>query len=417
MSTTSNPTVPPKTRSSVLSNRRALTAGALLLLLLGGSIYLILTRGQVSTDDAQVDGRLVPIAPKISGYVSELLVNDNQVVTEGQVIARIAPRDEEVRVAQAEAALETAEAQANASSRNVPLTTDTTTSAVESTQAGLANADAELLRARSAAEKAHHADTSYAEANVADRKANYGRAYSDLQRMRELVGKREISQLQYDRYVAEERMAKSQLDAAQQSLAAQGDQAQIADAATRAAEAKVRVAKAQLTYAHANQQQVGIRTHDAAAMQAAVKAARVNLDAAKLQLSYTEISAPQQGKVTRRTVEVGAYVSPGQTLLTLVPTRDQWITANFKETQLRHVRPGDLVDVKVDLLGKTFSGHVDSISNATGSRLSLLPPENATGNFVKIVQRIPVKIFLDPGAVRSGALSVGTNVEATIHTR
>jgi membrane fusion protein (multidrug efflux system) len=416
MSTTSESVAPPQSRIPFLGTRGVLVAGTLLLLLVIGCTYLFLTRGQVSTDDAQIDGRLIPISPKISGYISDLLVDDNQLVTKGQVIARIDSRDEQVKVAQSQAALETAKARAAAASSDVPLTTGVTGSAAASAEARLADAKAELSRSRSAAEKAHHADMSYAAANVADREANYKRAHSDLLRMQELIGKHEISQLQFDRYLAEERIAKSQLDAAQQSLAAQHDVAGISEDAVHAAEAKVREATAQLAEARSNQQQVGIRTHDAAAMQAAMDAARAALDAAQLQLSYTEIRAPQDGRVTRRTVEVGAYVSPGQTLLTIVPTHDIWVTANFKETQLRRVRPGNQAFVKVDLLGKTLSGHVDSVSNATGSRLSLLPPENATGNFVKIVQRIPVKIVLDTDAVSSGALSVGANVEATIHT-
>ena len=145
--------------------------------------------------------------------------------------------------------------------------------------------------------------------------------------------------------------------------------------------------------------------------------AEANVESARLRLSYTEIIAPQDGRITRRTVESGAYVSPGQTLLTIVPTHDIWVTANYKETQLRHVKPCDRAEIEVDETGKTFAGHVDSIANATGSRLSLLPPENATGNFVKIVQRIPVKIVLDPAAVQSGTVGVGANVDVTIHTR
>ncbi|WP_187290190.1 HlyD family secretion protein [Terriglobus saanensis] len=380
-------------------------------------LYLIFTHGQVSTDDAQVDGRLVPVSPKISGYISELLVDDNQIVHKGAVIARIDPRDAQVRVDQALAALKVAQAQAASSLSDVPLTAGVTGSAVAGAEANLADARAEYARARATSEKAHHADTSLISANVADRQANYERTRADLARMKDLADKHEISHLQYDRFVADELMAKSQLEAAQQSLASQGGTAQISDAIVQAAAARVQQAQAQLSAAHTNRGQVGMRSQDADAMQAAVLAAHANLDAAKLQVSYTEIIAPQEGKVTRRTVEAGAYVAPGQTLLTLVPTRDVWVTANFKETQLRNVHGGERVEVKVDQLGRTFSGHVASVSNATGSRLSLLPPENATGNFVKIVQRIPVKIALDPEAVSSNALSVGANVDVTIHTR
>jgi membrane fusion protein (multidrug efflux system) len=408
--------IPPETRRSVITRPRILMTASVLLAALIGTVYLISIRGEVTTDDAQIDGRLVPVAPKISGYVSELLVDDNRTVTKGQVVARIDPHDLQTAVEQAAAAVRSAEAQAAASFNDVPLTSRTTNSSILAAEASLAAAQAELTQARKMAEKAHGADMSFAAANVADRKANYERAHSDFARMQALVDKREISRLQFDGYVATERMAKSQLDAAEQTLAAQYDAAQIADSAVDRALSRVQVAKAQLAEANANHQRVDIRTHDAAAMRAAVDVAQANLDRAKLQLSYTEILAPQTGKVTRRTVETGAYVSPGQTLLTIVPTRDIWVTANFKETQLRNMKPGDRAEITIDQLGRRFRGHVDSIANATGSRLSLLPPENATGNYVKIVQRIPVKILLDPDALASGTLGVGANVDATVHT-
>lgn len=415
MCTTISANDSPQISKAKLTRLRMIGAAVLAVLIV--AIYLIITHGNISTDDAQIDGRLVPVSPKVSGYISQLLVEDNQLVEKGQVIARIDARDAQTAVDQAEAALQNAEAQAAASSGDIPLTSNTTDSSIVAASANLAATQAELAQGRKTADKARHADMSFAAANVADRKANYERAHADLLRMQELIRKRVISELQYDQYVAAERMAKSQLDAAQQSLSAQGDAAEIADAAVQTASAKVEQAKAQFVEAKANHLRVGIRGHDAAAMLAAVKMAQANLESAKLQLSYTEILAPQGGKVTRRTVETGAYVSPGQTLLTIVPIRDIWVTANFKETQLRDIRPGDRAEIKVDQLGKTFAGHVDSVANATGSRLSLLPPENATGNYVKIVQRIPVKILLDPEALASGALGVGANVDVTVHTR
>jgi len=399
------------------SKSRIYIIAAVIVLAVFGGIYLFLTRGEVSTDDAQIDGRLVPVAPKISGYISQLLVDDNQIVHKGQVIACIDPHDLKAELDRAEAALQTAEAQAAASTVDVPLTSNTTDSAILAAEANLSAAQAQVLEARKTAEKSHNADISVALAELADRKANYERAHADLSRMQNLIAKKEISSLQFDRYVQAERSAQGQLDAAQQTLAAQHDTAEIRDAAVQTATSKVQQARAQLSEAQANHQQVIVRTHDSAAMQAAVKMAEANVETDRLQLSYAEIVAPQDGRITRRTVENGAYVSPGQTLLTIVPTHDIWVTANYKETQLRRVRPGDRAEIEIDETGKTFSGHVDSIANATGSRLSLLPPENATGNFVKIVQRIPVKILLDPAAVQSGDLGVGANVDVTIHTR
>lgn len=367
MSTISKTTAAPESQGATSIKHRGLAVGGILILLAGVIAYLALTWGEVSTDDAQVDGRLVPVSAKISGHIDKLLVNDNQTVAKGELIARIDSRDQEVKVAQAQAALETTEAKS-------------------------AEANAALSQAQSAVDKARNADMSYATANVADRKANYERAHADLSRMQMLNEKHEISQLQYDRYIADERVAKSQLEAAQQSLSSQGDTARIAEAAVRVASAKAEAARAQ------------------------VVEARADLDAAKLDLSYAEIHAPQDGVITRRSVEVGTYVSPGQTLLTLVPAHDVWVTANFKETQLRNIRPGNQVKVKVDSLGKTLSARVDSLANATGSRMSLLPPENATGNFVKIVQRIPVKIVFDADIPQSGPLAVGANVVVTVQT-
>ena len=398
-------------------NSRLYIMGAALVLAVFAGAYLLLNRGEVSTDDAQIDGRLVPVSPKISGYISQLLVDDNQTVRKGQVIARVESQDLKAELDHAEAALRSAEAQAAASTVDVPLTSNTTDSSILAAEANLSAAQAQLLEARKTAEKSHHADILVASAELADRKANYERAHADLSRMQDLIAKKEISSLQFDRYSQAERSAQGQLDAAQQTLAAQHDMADIRDATVQTAFSKMQQAKAQLAEAQANHQQVAIRTHDSAAMQAAVRMAEANVETARLQLSYTEIVAPQDGRITRRTVETGAYVSPGQTLLTIVPTRDIWVTANYKETQLRDVSPGDAAEISVDETDKKLSGHVDSIANATGSRLSLLPPENATGNFVKIVQRIPVKILLDSAAVESGTLGVGANVEVTIHTR
>jgi membrane fusion protein (multidrug efflux system) len=415
MSTT--PAAAPTTTTPSRSNSRLYIIAAVFVLAVFGGTYLFMTRGEISTDDAQIDGRLVPVAPKVSGYISQLLVDDNQIVTKGQVIARIDPRDRKAELDRAQASLDSAEAQAEASTVDVPLTSNTTDSAILAAEANLSVAQAQLLEARRTAEKSHNADISVASAELSDRKANYERAHADLGRMQTLIAKKEISSLQFDRYAQAERSAQGQLDAAEQTLAAQHDTADIRDASVQTAMSKVQQARAEVSEAKANHQQVSVRTHDSAAMQAAVKMAQANVETAKLQLSYTEVLAPQDGTVTRRTVENGAFVSQGQTLLTIVPTHDIWVTANYKETQLRHVKPGDRAAITVDQTGKTISGHVDSIANATGSRLSLLPPENATGNFVKIVQRIPVKIVLDPADVKSGVLGVGANVDATIYTR
>jgi membrane fusion protein, multidrug efflux system len=235
--------------------------------------------------------------------------------------------------------------------------------------------------------------------------------------MRPLVEKSEISQQQFDSYVAAAKVADSELKAAREQLASAGKEASIRKAALDAAQSRVDQARAQLQGSVANRRQVVIRTADAGTAAAAVQAARANLEAAELQIGYTTLTSPMDGVVTRKSVEVGQIVQPGQALMTIIPLEDTWVTANFKETQLANVRPGQRAEISVDMYGKSITGHVDSIAGATGSRLSLLPPENATGNFVKVVQRIPVKIRVDRGQGQDLILRPGMNVDVTIFTR
>jgi membrane fusion protein (multidrug efflux system) len=234
--------------------------------------------------------------------------------------------------------------------------------------------------------------------------------------MRPLVEKEEIARQQYDAYVAAARVAESQLRAAEERLRAVEQQANNSRQAIATAQARVEQARAELQQSRASEQQVKVTAAQAASASAAVEQARANLAAAELELSYTNIVAPMDGVVTRKSVEPGQIVQPGQGLMTIVPLHDVWVTANFKETQLKDVRPGQKAEVRVDMYGRTVEGRVDSISGATGARLSLLPPENASGNFVKVVQRIPVRIVFDhlPSDV---ILRPGMNVDATIFTR
>lgn len=373
--------------------------------------------GRVTTDDAQVDGHLTPIAPRISGTVAEVLIRDNQFVHAGQVLVRIDPRDYQAAVDRARAALALAEAQAQAARVNVSLASGTTSSAIRAAQAELQAAQAEYERARLAYQIASTSSLAYAQAQVAKRQAENDRAQADLRRMQPLLAKQEISQQQYDAFLAAARTAQSDLQAAQQQLEQSRQQVEAARAAMAAAAAAVTAAQARLRQAMANRQQVPVRRADASSAEAAVAQARANLAAAELQLSYTTIRAPVDGVVTKKAVEPGQVVQPGQVLFMLIPLRDVWVVANFKETQLARVRPGLPARVRVDMYGESFPGHVDSIAGATGARLSLLPPENATGNFVKVVQRIPVKIVLDPIPPERAILRPGMNVEATIYLR
>jgi len=371
-------------------------------------------RDRVSSDDANVDGHISAIAPKITGNVIEVAVLDNQTVKAGQLLVRIDPRDYQAAVDVAKAALQQAESQLNAARVSVPWVADTTQSGTTVASAQLADAETEVARARIAYEQSNTADLAYAQSNVASKQANNDRAQADLARMKPLVAKAEISQLQYDSYVAAATMAASDLHAAQDKLASAQKDAAIHKAALDSAMSKVNTAKAQVESSQANRKQVAIRTADTGTAAAAVEAARARLAAAELTLSYATITAPVDGTVTRKSVELGQIVQPGQGLMTII-TPDVWVTANFKETQLSDVKPGQRAEIHVDMYGKSVIGHVDSIADSTGSRMSLLPPENATGNFVKVVQRIPVKILVD----ETGGLILrpGMNVDVTIFTR
>jgi membrane fusion protein (multidrug efflux system) len=372
-------------------------------------------RDQVSSDDAQVDGHISAVSSKVAGNVIDVLVMDNQPVKAGDVLVRIDPRDYQAKVDMAKAALLQAESQLNSAQLAVPLTNATTQSSQDLAAAQLASAQADVARAQAAYNQAAGPDLQVEEANVQAKQANRDRAQADLARMKPLADKQEISQLQYDGYVAAARVAQSELEGAQQRLNSARNEASVRKAAVEAAQTHIGQANAGIETSQANRRQVPIRSSEAGTASAAVVAARANLEAAELQLSYTTITASIDGVVTRKSVEKGQIVQPGQGLMAVIPLADTWVTANFKETQLANVHPGQRAEIHVDMYGKSVGGKVDSISSATGSRLSLLPPENATGNFVKVVQRIPVKILVDhqEGLI----LRPGMNVDVTIFTK
>lgn len=396
--------------------RRVLMGAAAIAAILSLTLWAYY-RNRVTTDDAQVNGHIIPVASKVYGDVLQVLVKDNEQVTKGQVLVRLDPRDYQAKVDEAQAALDLTEAKARAARVTVPLTSETTQSGTTDAGAALAAAEANYEQAKLAYEQASTAGLAVAEANVQKRQAENQKAQADLVRMKPLAEKNEISQQQYDAFVAAADVAKSNLDAAQQDLALAQQTVAVRQAEVAAAKAKVEQAQAGITSAKANLRQVTISSADAASALAQVEQARANLEAAKLNLGYTTIVAPEDGRVTNKTVEVGEVLQPGQGIFVLIPLNDVWVTANFKETQLAKVKAGDRAEIYVDMYGKTFTGHVDSVAGATGSRLSLLPPENATGNFVKVVERIPVKILLDPIPLDQAILRPGMNVEATIITR
>jgi len=408
------PTVPAAPAGG--SRVRIVALVVLFVLLVAGAIAVYLHyQYRVSSDDANVDGHITAIAPKISGNVVEVAVLDNQAVKTGDVLVRIDPRDYQARVDQAKAALLEAESKLRSARVTVPMVDATTLSVNTGATAQLADAQAEVVRARAAWEQSTSSDLAFAQANVTTRQAGNERAQADLARMQPLVDKAEISRLQFDAYTAAARVAASELQAAQQKLASAQQDATIRKAALDAAQTKVNQAQAQVENSLANRQQVDVRQADAGTAAASVESYRASLEAAELTLSYTTIRSPIDGVVTRKSVEVGQIVQPGQGLMTVIPLQDTWVTANFKETQLAGVRPGQKAEIHVDMYGQSVTGHVDSIAGATGSRLSLLPPENATGNFVKVVQRIPVKILVDQ--TNGLILRPGMNVDVTIFTK
>jgi membrane fusion protein (multidrug efflux system) len=389
---------------------------ALLVLIGVGVLFWLYNRNRESTDDAQVDGHIAPISPKISGSVLEVLVNDNMQVKAGQTLVRIDPRDYQARVEQLKAAVTAAESQVNAAQVTVPLTRATTASNTSGAAAEVSAAQAQYEQAQVAAQEAETSNVATAEANVRSAEANNQKAQADLVRMQTLVAKEEISKQQFDSYRAAAQVGAAELQSARERLIAAHQRAANARAAANAAEAKVQQARAGLAQSRAGQQQVKVTAAQEKSAAANTQQARANLEAADLQLSYTTITAPIDGVVTQKSVEPGQMLQPGQAIMTIVPLQDVWVTANFKETQLADVRPGDAAEVKVDMYGRKIPGRVDSIAGATGSKLSILPPENATGNFVKVVQRIPVKIVFDrlpPGVI----LRPGMNVDATIITK
>ncbi len=395
--------------------RRLLAVGGLVLLAVVAGLF-VYYHNRETTDDAQVDGHITPIASKIYGRVAEVLVTDNEPVKAGQVLVRIDPRDYQASLDQSKAALTLAESDAASAGVDVPRTRENVASGTSSADAQLAGAIADLDRARVSYEQARTSDLAWAQANIEKSQANAELAQADLARYKPLLDKGEISKQQYDAAKANADATGSALRADQEKLAQAQRAVDIARAQMLAASARVEQAKAGVAAAHADVRQISMRTSDAQGKIAKVQQARALLAAAELNLGYTEIAAPVAGVATHKQVEPGQIVQQGQGLLVVVPLQDVWVTANFKETQLRKMRPGQKAYVHVDTYGETFPGHLDSIAGATGAMLSLLPPENATGNYVKVVQRIPVKIVFDPIPQEKAILRPGMNVDATVIT-
>jgi len=369
-----------------------------------------------STDDAQVDGHVVPISARINGTIVSVLVNDNQQVRAGDELVRLDPADYQVALTQAEAQLASARANIAESNVNVPLTTINTSTLIRTSSSQSQESQAAVNSAQQGVDGAR-AKVLAADAMLAGRRADFAKAEKDLARFKDLVDKDEISKQDYDAAVAAERASAAAVDSAKADASASRHALDQAVAELGQAKARLVTAMAQQRQseeASPKQRQVSEARYKQA--QAQARQAEANVNQARLNLSYALIKAPVDGVVSRKTAEPGMQLSIGQQIMALVPLDDVWVTANFKETQLRKMRVGQKVEIEVDTYGSShnYRGHIDSLAAASGARFSLLPPENATGNYVKVVQRVPVKIRLEQGENRDHLLLPGMSVTPTV---
>jgi membrane fusion protein, multidrug efflux system len=390
----------PRSRRWRWRTKLLLLCGALALVV-GGLLGWRYLSSYESTDDAQVDAHLYPVSARIRGHVIRVNVDDNEYVKQGTVLVEIDPIDYRVAVEQAKADLATAQASAESLHIDVPITTTTTSSQLDSAAADVEKNRAAVL----AAEK----QLAGARAQLDQAQANDVKAQHDLHRYKLLVDEEEVSRQTYDAAVAAARASTATVNAAGANVEAVHHAVEQARSVLASAEASHRAAQTA-------PKQVASTRARALSAQATVDQKRAALEQAKLNLLYTRVTAPVAGQVTK-TVVPGLNVEPGQQLLTIVPLDDVWVTANFKETQLRRIHPGQAVEVYVDSTGRTYRGHIDSIAGATGPLFSLFPPENATGNYVKIVQRVPTKIVIEPGQNRDRLLRPGVNVAPKVFLR
>ena len=392
---------PPRTRARSKGFRNVLLVGIAIVVLAGGVFLWRYLGSFESTDDAQVDAHLYPVSSRVSGYVIKVNVEDNQYVRKGDVLVEIDPKDYEVAVEQAKANLANAEATAQSLNISVPITSANTDSQLKFTASSVDAANAGIVAAEKQLAAAH--------AQLEQAEANDVKAQNDLVRYKALVDKKEVADQIYDQAVAAARASTASVAAARENESAAVQTVQQARSHLAESEANRQAAET-------GPQQVSSTRARARAAIADVEQRRALLEQAELNLQYTKITAPISGEVNK-TVVAGLNIQPGQELLSVVPLEEVWITANFKETQLRKMKVGQKSEIHADSSGRTFKGHVDSIAGATGPVFSLLPPENATGNYVKIVQRIPVKIVLDPGENQDHQLRPGMSVVPDVYIR
>jgi len=373
-------------------------------------------RPRESTDDAQISGHVTPIAARVGGMAKSVRVQDNQTVKAGDLLVEIDPRDYEIAVQRAEADLAAAEAAAKAARTAVPITTTTSGSQLNVAQAQSGSAQASVTAAERDVE-ASRAKTEAARARLAEATAAAKRASQDLERLKPLIAKDEISRQQYDAAVAAQEATQAAVDSAKADVSEAEANVSVAEARRAQATGALAQAQAEARGASTGPEQVALTRARAESADAQVLLMRSAVDQAKVNLERATIRAPVDGVVSRKSVEVGQIIQPGQPLLALTSLGDVWVTANFKETQLDRMRPGQPADVDVDTYGRVYSGHIDSIAAATGATFSLLPPDNASGNFVKVVQRVPVKIAIDPGQNSGGLLRPGMSATVTVYLK
>jgi membrane fusion protein (multidrug efflux system) len=392
---------PPARRSFIRAHPLALAAGVIVVavLVIGGVWLWNYLSSFESTDDAQIDGHIYPISPRVSGRVNAVNVEANQSVKAGQVLIQLDPTDYKVALQKAKADLAQAQADARAALVQVPITTTSTSSQTATAGAGVVEARAGVANAQRQYDAA--------QARIREAEANYEKAQKDVERFRPLVAKEEISRQQFDQAVATAAAMGAMVDTARAN-------AEAAQRQVDQARARVLQAEAQEAATRSAPQQIASQRARAMSSEANAQAELTNVQQAELNQQYTIIKAPVDGIIGRRAAEAGQQVQAGQELMSVVPLNDLWVTANYKETQLKRMRVGQPVTVHVDALDRDYKAHVDSFPGATGARFSLLPPENATGNYVKVVQRLPVRIFFDSGEDTERMLRPGMSVETKV---
>ena len=367
---------------------------------IGGHRFWLYLESYESTDDAQIDGDIYAVTSRIAGTIKAVYVEDNQQVKEGQLLVELDPRDFDVALEQAKAALAESRTQIAIARPSVPITSTTTETTLSTAASDIAGARAALAAAQR--------DYESAVANVRTAEADNVKAQADLARYKLLVAKDEISQQQYDQAEAAAKSSASTVDAKKAT----------AEAAARTIEQQQsRLEEAQTKQVEAQQnrpQQIAIQNATVESRQATAQREQALTDQAALNLSYTKIFAPVDGVIGKKNAEPGQQVSAGQQLMADVPLNNLWVTANFKETQLKKMRPGQRATIHVDAYERDYEGYVESLAGASGARFSLLPPENATGNYVKVVQRLPVRIRLKPGEDKEHLLRPGMSVDPKV---